>query len=143
MSVRAPSGTTSGSASRRDYQGDRDSGWLIFAVALLLTLGIFNVIDGIAAIGKSHFYVGNAHYIFGDLKTWGWIVLCLGALQLLCGLGLYSRNQIARWGGVAILSLDALAQLLMMPSYPFWALVIIAIDVVALYGIIAYGGRTD
>jgi hypothetical protein len=132
---------TSSTKSGR-YQEDRDSGWLIFAVALLLTLGIFNVIDGIAAIGKSHFYVANAHYIFGDLKTWGWIVLCLGALQLLSGVGLYSRNQIARWGGVAILSLDALAQLLMMPSYPFWALVIIAIDVVALYGIIAYGGRT-
>jgi len=30
-----------------------------------------------------------------------------------------------------------------LPAYPFWSLTIIAIDVVALYGLCAYGSRED
>ena len=99
------------------------------------------MIEGISAIGNAQFYVGNAHYVFADLKTWGWIVLILGALQLLVGAGVLVQNEFARWTGVVVLSLNALAQLLMMPAYPFWSLAILAIDILALYGLIAYGKR--
>jgi len=120
---------------------ERGQGWVLFAGVLLLTLGTLNVIDGIAAISRSHFYVGNAHYVFGDLKTWGWVALCLGALQLLVGLGVFVKNQFARWTGVVVLALNSIAQLLMMPAYPFWSLSIFAIDIVAIYGLVAYGKR--
>jgi hypothetical protein len=120
---------------------DRGQGWVMFAGVLLLTLGTLNVIDGIAAIGRSHFYVGNAHYVFGDLRTWGWIALCLGALQLLVGLGVFVKNQFARWTGVVVVSLNAIAQLLMMPAYPFWSLSLFAVDILAIYGLVAYGNR--
>jgi hypothetical protein len=116
-------------------------GWVTFGGVLLLILGTLNVIDGIAAIGKAHFYVANAHFVFGDLKTWGWVALCLGALQLLVGLGVFAKNQFARWTGVVVLSLNAIAQLLMMPAYPFWSLTIFAVDILAVYGLIAYGDR--
>jgi hypothetical protein len=68
-------------------------------------------------------------------------VLCLGAAQLLVGLGVVAKNQFARWTGVIIVGLNAVAQLLMMPAYPFWSLAIFAIDIVALHGLIAYGQR--
>jgi hypothetical protein len=124
-----------------DYEDERGQGWVIFAAALLLTIGTLNVIEGISAISRAHFYVANAHYVFGDLRSWGWTVLILGALQLLVGLGVLLKNQFARWTGVVILSLNALAQLLMIPAYPFWSLAIFAVDVLALYGLIAYGKR--
>ena len=130
-------------ASYSSYEEERGQGWLTFAGVLLLTLGTINVIDGIAAISTAHFYVGNAHYVFGDLKTWGWVVLCLGVLQLLVGLGVFSKNQLARWSGVVVLSLNAIAQLLMMPAYPFWSLAIFAVDIVAVYALIAHGTRTS
>jgi hypothetical protein len=59
---------------------------IIFASVLLLTVGSFNLIDGIAAIARSHVFFANAHYVVGDLRSWGWVVLILGALQLLAGL---------------------------------------------------------
>jgi hypothetical protein len=127
--------------SYSDYDDERGQGWVIFAAVLLLTIGTLNVIDGIAAISRAHFYVAGAHYVFGDLKSWGWTALILGALMVLVGLGVLVKNQFARWTGVVILSLDALAQLLMIPAYPFWSLAIFAVDVVALYGLIAYGKR--
>jgi hypothetical protein len=127
--------------SYASYDEERGQGWIMFAAVLLLTLGTLNVIDGIAAIGNAHFYVANARYVFGDLNTWGWIVLCLGVLQLLVGFGVFAKNQFARWTGVAVLSLNAIAQLLMMPAYPFWSLAIFSIDIIAIYGLVAYGKR--
>jgi hypothetical protein len=141
MAVQTPPGGSQ--ASYSSYEAERGQGWLTFAGVLLLTLGTLNAIDGIAAISKAHFYVGNAHYVFGDLKTWGWVVLCLGALQLVVGLGVFSKNQFARWTGIAVLSLNAIAQLLMMPAYPFWSLSIFAVDILAVYALIAYGNRTS
>ena len=138
MAVQSGVDRTSGYAA---YEEERGQGWVMFAGILLLTLGTFNCIDGIAAIGKAHFYVGNAHYVFGDLKAWGWTVLILGAIQLLVGLGIFAKNQFARWTGIVIVSLNALAQLLMIPAYPFWSLAIFAIDILAIYGLIAYGMR--
>ena len=137
MSVQAGPSPTSYS----DYEDERGQGWVVFAAALLLTIGTINVIEGISAISRANFYVANAHYVFGDLRSWGWTVLILGALQLLVGLGVLVKNQFARWTGVVVLSLNALAQLLMIPAYPFWSLAIFAVDVVALYGLIAYGKR--
>lgn len=128
-------------ASYLDSFEERGEGWVTFAGVLLVLLGTLNVIDGIAAISKAHFYTTNAHYIFGDLKTWGWVALCIGVLELLVGLGVFARNQFARWAGVVVLSLNAIAQLLMIPAYPFWSLSIFAIDILAIYGLIAYGAR--
>jgi hypothetical protein len=121
----------------------RGSGWIMFAGVLLLTLGAFNIIDGIAAIGRSHFYVADARYVFGDLRTWGWVVLCLGALQLLLAYGVFVKNQLARWTAVVVVGLNAIATLLMMPAYPLWSLSIFAVDILAIYGLIAYGKRVE
>lgn len=127
--------------SAYDYDQGRGDGWLLFAGILLLTLGTINTIQGIAAIGNANFYVHGTHYVFGSLNTWGWVALCLGVLQLLVGLGVFARNQLARWVGFAVVSLNAIAQLLLMPSYPLWSLSIFAVDIVALYGLTAYGQR--
>ena len=57
-------------------------GWITFAALMLGLAGTFNVIDGIVALSKSSFFTTNATYVFSDLRTWGWIVLILGVLQL-------------------------------------------------------------
>lgn len=127
--------------SYSSYDDERGQGWVTFAGVLLGMLGTLNIIDGIAAIGRAHFYVANAHYVFGDLRAWGWVALIIGVCQLFVAVGVFTKNQFARWTGVVILSFNAIAQLLMMPAYPFWSLAIFAIDIVAIYGLIAYGKR--
>jgi hypothetical protein len=118
--------------------------WMIvFAVVLLGVVGFFNVIDGIAAIANSHVFIANAHYVFGDLRAWGWVALILGVLQLLAALGILVGNQIARWFAVIAIGLNAIAQMFFIPAYPFWSLMIIAVDVVALWGLCAYGSREN
>jgi hypothetical protein len=114
---------------------------MIFASVLLAVLGFFNLLDGIAAIARSHVFVANAVYVFGSLRTWGWIVLILGVLQLIAAAGVLTANQLARWFGVAVVGLNAIGQMFFISSYPFWSLTIIAIDVIALYALCAYGSH--
>ena len=142
MSVRATPGSSQAPPDYDAYYDeDRAAGWLVFAGVLILLLGTINIIDGIAAIGRAHFYVGNARYVFGDLNTWGWVALCLGVAQLAVGFGIFVKNQFARWTGVVVLGLNSIAQLLMMPAYPFWSLCIFAVNIVAIYGLVAHGKR--
>jgi hypothetical protein len=130
---------------RRDRGARQGEGlWMIvFAVALLVTVGFFNLIDGIAAIANSHVFIANAHYVIGDLRVWGWVVLILGTLQILAAIAVLAGNQAARWFAVVVIGLNAISQMFFIPAYPFWALMIIAVDVVALWGLCAYGSREN
>jgi hypothetical protein len=127
----------------RDTGRGEGYGMVVFAAVLLGMLGLFNLIDGIAAIARSSVFIGNAHYVFGDLRTWGWVALILGGLQVLASLGVLAGNQVARWTGVALIGLNSIGQMMFIPAYPFWSLMIIAVDVVALWGLCAYGSRDN
>jgi hypothetical protein len=53
-------------------------GLVILAAVLLDLIGFFNLIYGVAAIANSHVLAGNAHYVFANLRTWGWVTLIIG-----------------------------------------------------------------
>ena len=129
--------------TRRAYAEGRGYGLVLFAGVLLLVSGFWNLIYGIAGIAQSHVFVANAHYVFGDLRTWGWITLIFAILLLVAGGGVMAGNQLARWFAVAVLGLNLIEQMFSIPAYPFWSLTIIALDVVALYGLSAYGSREN
>ena len=125
-----------------DAQYDEQGyGWVIFAGVLLLMLGTLNFIEGLAAVNNSKFFVHNTQYIAGSLNTWGWIVLCIGVVEWAVGVGVFVKNQFSRWVGVLVLSANAIVQLVMMPAYPFWSLTVFTLDVLAIYGLVAYGQR--
>lgn len=119
----------------------RHAGMLIYAAVLLCITGFFNLLDGISAVARSSFFVAGARYVVWDLRAWGIIVLVLGGLQLAAAAGVVMRNQLARWFGVAVIGFNAIAQMVFIPSYPFWSLLIVAVDVVGLWALCAYGGH--
>ena len=129
-------------AGGRHAEG-RGIGLIFFASILLLVAGFFNMIYGIAAIAQSHVFTANANYVFGNLRAWGWITLIIAILQLVAGGGVLAGNQWARWFGVAVVGLSAIDMMFFIPAYPFWALTIIAVDIVALYGLCVYGSRDN
>ena len=137
-----PSTTPSIGEARRHEEG-HGYGLVLFASILLVVIACFNLIYGIAAIANSHVFTAHAHYVFGNLKTWGWITLFIGILQLLAALGVLAGNQVARWFAVVVLGLNAIDQMFFISAYPFWSVIIIAMDVVALYGLCAYGSRRN
>jgi hypothetical protein len=130
-----------GAVGERYVDDDAGYGWVVFAGVLLLVVGSLNCIYGIAAIDDSKFFVNGSKYVFSDLNTWGWIVLALGVAQLLVGFGIFAKNQFARWVGVGVLAMNAVAQMLFLPGAPFLAVSILAMDILAIYGLAAYGGK--
>jgi hypothetical protein len=54
-----------------------------------------------------------------------------------------ARAKAPAWTAVVLLGLDTIAQMMFLPAYPFWSIMIIAVDVVALWGLCAYGGREN
>jgi len=110
-------------------------GLTIFAPVLLLVTGALNLAGGIAAITGSHILT-SAHHMSGGLHALGWIITLLSVVQLLAAAGVWAGNQLARWLAVAVVGLNALGQMFFIPAYPLWSLLIIAADLVALWGCI-------
>jgi hypothetical protein len=138
-----PPSTTPAVGEARHRTEGHGYGLVLFAAILLVLVGCFNMIQGIAAIANSHVFVAHAHYVFANLSTWGWVTAILGAFQLVAAVGVLAANQLARWFAVVVLGLNAIDQMFFIPAYPFWALLIIAMDVVALWGLLAYGSREN
>jgi hypothetical protein len=116
---------------------------LLFAATMLGLAGILSIFDGIAALSKASFYVANAHYVFSDLRTWGWIMLIVGILLIIAAMGVFSGSGFARWFGILVAGLNALA-LFGSPTataYPLWSLIIFALDILVIYALAVYGGK--
>jgi hypothetical protein len=115
------------------------TGWIAFAGMILILVGFFNVIDGIAAISNSDYLVNQL--LFSNLDAWGWFFLIWGSVQVCAGFAVYAG---AGWGAiVGVISAfgNAIAQLSWARANPVWAVTAIALDVLVIYGLVVYGGR--
>ena len=117
------------------------TGWTAFAGTMLVLVGFFNVIDGIAAIANSDYLVNQL--LFANLDAWGWFFLICGVIQIFAGFAVYTG---ASWGasvGVISAFANAIAQLSWARSYPVWAICAVVLDVLIIYALVVYGGRRD
>jgi hypothetical protein len=120
------------------------SGWavsfILFAAIMMIMVGIWQALQGLVAIFENEFYVATRNYLFQfDATTWGWIHLILGLLVAFAGWGLLSGRTWARAAAIALAVLSAIANFLWLPYYPFWSLLIIAVDVFVIWAIAAHG----
>ena len=136
-------GTYNLDAGTREDAGDAvaGAGWLTFAGMMLGLLGTFNFIDGILALADSKVFTAHATYVFSDLRTWGWIVLLLGILQLVAAVAIFTGSEFARWFGIVVAGLNAIGQLLFVPAYPVWSVALFATDILVIYALSMYAGR--
>jgi hypothetical protein len=120
---------------------DTGAGWTSFAGVLLILLGVLNLIHGIGAVGDSKFFVGDAKFVISNLHFWGWVMIVLGGLQLLAAASIFRGGLYGRWFGIVVLGANAISNLLAINSFPFAAICMFALDILALYGLVAYTTR--
>ncbi len=118
----------------------RGLGRAVFVAILLLIAGTLNIIYGIGAIADANFWVGENHFVLGNLHTWGWVTLIIGVVELFAGFSLFTGGTYGRVIGIVAASLGALASLLAVGgAYPFWALGVFAICLWCIHGLVVYG----
>jgi hypothetical protein len=115
-------------------------GFVLFAAIMMIMIGVFQAIAGLVAIFENEFYVATRNYLFQfDATTWGWIHLIVGVVIAFAGWGLMSGRTWARVVGITLAVLSAIANFAFIPYYPFWALTIIALDVLVIWALAAHG----
>jgi hypothetical protein len=123
------------------YEDEAGYGLVTFAGVMLMIACVLNTLYGIAAIDDANIFVGNAHYVFADLNTWGWLLVVLGVLQGFAALAIWRGATWGRWFGVACATVNAILQTFWIPAYPVMAMTIFVLDIVVIYALLAYGGR--
>jgi hypothetical protein len=117
-------------------------GFIMFAAIMMIMVGVFEALQGLIALFENEFYVATRNYTFQfDATTWGWIHLLLGLLVAFAGYGLLSGKTWARLVAITLAALSATANFLFIPYYPFWALLLVTLDIFVIWAITAHGGE--
>ena len=126
--------------SQYDSESREVSGWaaggITFAATIMLMVGIFQVINGLVAIFNDDFFLVTQNYTFDlDVTAWGWIHLLLGLLLLFAGWALYAQRLWAAMVAIFVAMLSAIENFFFIPYYPFWSLLVIALDVWVIWAL--------
>lgn len=125
-----------------ESRSDVSTGVVVFASAIMMIVGVFDVITGLTALIRNHLYVVTSDYVFKfDVTVWGWIHLVLGLVVVVVGFGLLTGATWARVVAIIFAAASAVANFASLPYYPVWSIVVIAIDVLVIWALTTYRGE--
>ena len=106
------------------------------AATVLWVAGVLTVFQGISVLSDDELIVPLPDYVFGFNATiWGWIHIILGVLIAVVALRLFWSRPWARVSAIIIASLSIVSMFLWLSRYPVWAIVVIALDVFAIWAV--------
>ena len=125
------------------YETSREptiSGWVVggitFAGTMLILIGMFQAIDGLVAIFNDDFFLVTQNYTFNlDTTAWGWIHLLLGIVMVLAGWSIFAGKTWAAVVALTLAMLSAVANFFFIPYYPFWSILIIALNIWVIWAL--------
>jgi hypothetical protein len=114
------------------------SGWILFAGIMMLLIGAYNLLQGLAAIFSDDYYlVGEDDLLVFDFTAWGWIMLIWGVVLCLVGFGLVTGKAWSRWAGIAVAGLNAVAQAAFLSAFPLWSILVVGLCVLVIFALAA------
>lgn len=125
---------------------DKDSmaGWIAFAAIMLVIGGLLVALQGLIVLLDDDYYVEGATTVTDSLTTWGWVLLIWGVVVAIAGFSLLAAKTWARWFAILAVSVNLIVQLGFdgKAGGYLWSLVVITIDIVVLYALIARWGES-
>ena len=120
------------------------SGWVgfvCFGGVMMLLLGGFQLIQGFVALLKDDYYLvtHNGLLVNVDYTAWGWTHLAIGAVAMAAGIGVIAGQVWARVIGVLVALASAVVNVAFLAAYPLWSAVVITVDVLVIYALVAHG----
>jgi len=71
------------------------------------------------------------------------VYLIVGIILILCSFAVLGRSQLGRWVGIAAGAIGAISAVWWMPYCPIWSLTYIALGVIVIYALAAYGAPAE
>ncbi|MFG2006262.1 hypothetical protein ACGFNU_44655 [Spirillospora sp. NPDC048911] len=122
--------------------GARDAwvtGLALFAAVTMFVAGVFQALEGLAAIINDKYYVTTPNYIFEyDVTAYGWVHLLVGAVLAVAGYGTFAGHLWGRVIGIIVAVLSAVANFMFIPYHPVWAMLIITLNVAVIWALCVY-----
>jgi hypothetical protein len=117
-------------------------GWIAFAGIMMMILGALQAFYGLVAIVNDEWVLwGNGNAVVIDITAWGWVHLIIGIVVVLAGIGVLLGNVLARIVGIVVAAVSLIASFLALPLYPVWSLVVITLDVLVIWALVAHGSE--
>ena len=117
-----------------------DAGGMVRFAGLVLGLtGLWHALAGLVALTEPAYY-GTATArlpVQVSYTTWGWVHVVVGVLALVAGFGVIARNRLASVVAVVLAVLSAVVNLVFLKADPGWGFLLIALDVLVIWGVTA------
>jgi hypothetical protein len=118
------------------------NGYTVFAVAIMLVLGVWQVLAGLTAVVRDGLYATAATYTFAFSTTaWGWLVVLLGVLIAATGIAVLLGRDWGDTAAVVLAGLTMIANFLLIPLYPLWPSVIIVLGITLIWALTTPGRK--
>jgi 4-amino-4-deoxy-L-arabinose transferase-like glycosyltransferase len=136
--------STSQSAYDYSTKGMLSSGVTGFAAIMLMAVGCFQILQGIAALANDEFFVTGSDYVFSfDVTAWGWFHVALGLLGVGIGIAILTRTTVGLLAGIALAFVNLVAEFAFLPHYPFWAALLIGFNVLVIWALCSQIAHQD
>lgn len=111
--------------------------WVAFAGVMLMLIGVFSVIAGLAAVtDDGYIKATSASDVFlVNFKALGFFWIVIGVIKVWAGFALIQGREWARIVTVILIFFSAISHLLSLTSQPFLSLLFIVVELVILYGV--------
>lgn len=117
------------------------SGFALFAGLMMIIIGLNQALLGFAGVLGNDVYVPVEGYLYDfDLATWGWVHLGFGAVLVLTGVSVLQGRAWARAVGIWVAMVNLVTSFAFVPFYPVGAVLLIALNVAAIWGLARYNG---
>lgn len=103
----------------------------------LVLAGLLTFLVGLAFVVRHSFYHSISAYAYNwGIVSWGWVLFGLGIATFAVGACHLLGIPFSRWVGVTMAVLTAVAGFMIIPFYPLWGIVIVALGLAALWGLL-------
>ena len=116
---------------------DKWQGWAAMAGILMVIVGGFKAISGFIGLFNSDWIVrGFNGYYFVDLTALAWWYLIIGLILIFAGLAAMQMKGWGRWVGVIAVGLAMISELMWLPVYPIWSILLIVVYFFMIIGLV-------
>ena len=119
------------------------TGPILFSGGMLVISGVLQIFIGVTALIHDKLYSEAPRYLFAfDLTAWGWIQLITAVAAVAAGYGALRGLTWARMTGILVAGISMVAEFAYIPYFPAWAVLVITLDAVIIWGLATYDTRT-